>query len=64
MRGIRPPAVREEKSPLWDFKGVDTATDAIVSNCLEYDDYCVSRRETVNSDEEQPNVSGEYYMSK
>jgi len=25
VRGIRPPAVREEKSPMWDLMGVDTA---------------------------------------
>jgi hypothetical protein len=25
VRGIRPPAVRVEKSPMWDFMGVDTA---------------------------------------
>ena len=30
VRGIRPPAVREEKSPVWDLIGVDTDTEAIV----------------------------------
>jgi hypothetical protein len=25
VKGIRPPAVRVEKSPVWDFIGVDTA---------------------------------------
>ena len=25
VKGIRPPAVRVEKSPMWDFIGVDTA---------------------------------------
>ena len=25
VKGMRPPAVRVEKSPLWDFMGVDTA---------------------------------------
>ena len=25
VKGMRPPAVREEKSPVWDFIGVDTA---------------------------------------
>jgi hypothetical protein len=25
VKGIRPPAVREEKSPMWDLMGVDTA---------------------------------------
>lgn len=37
VKGMRPPAVREEKSPLWDLRGVDTAADAIVSDCLVYD---------------------------
>jgi hypothetical protein len=30
VRGIRPPAVLEEKSPWWLFTGVDTVTEAIV----------------------------------
>jgi hypothetical protein len=42
VRGIRPPAVREEKRPLWDLSGVDTATDAIVSVCMMYDSRVVS----------------------
>lgn len=32
VRGIRPPAVREEKSPLWDLIGVDTVAVAIVND--------------------------------
>jgi len=30
VRGIRPPAVRVEKRPWWDFRGVDTDADAIL----------------------------------
>jgi hypothetical protein len=30
VRGIRPPAVREENMPVWDLIGVDTAAVAIV----------------------------------
>jgi hypothetical protein len=30
VSGMRPPAVRVEKSPLWDFFGVDTEILAIV----------------------------------
>ncbi len=34
VRGIRPPAVREEKSPAWDLRGVDTvAAVAILKRC-------------------------------
>jgi hypothetical protein len=38
VRGIRPPAVRVLKSPLWDLIGVDTVADAMVmsdSVCIE-----------------------------
>lgn len=31
VRGMRPPAVREEKSPVWDLRGVDTEAVAILS---------------------------------
>ena len=30
LRGIRPPAVLEEKSPWWLFTGVDAVTEAMV----------------------------------
>jgi hypothetical protein len=33
VRGIRPPAVREEKSPVWDLRGVDTDAVAMVADC-------------------------------
>ena len=39
VKGIRPPAVREEKSPMWDFMGVDTAV-AI----LQYRGYDLGRK--------------------
>lgn len=31
VRGMRPPAVREEKSPVWDLRGVDTEGVAILT---------------------------------
>lgn len=36
VKGIRPPAVREEKSPLWDLRGVETDAVAMI------DDYCAA----------------------
>lgn len=39
VKGIRPPAVREEKSPMWDLMGVDTAV-AI----LQYRGYDLGRK--------------------
>lgn len=32
VKGIRPPAVRVLKSPLWDLMGVDTAAEAMLPN--------------------------------
>jgi hypothetical protein len=43
VRGIRPPAIRVEKRPLWDLRGVDTAADAIVSDYLMNNSRVVSR---------------------
>lgn len=39
VSGKRPPAVREEKSPVWDLSGVDTEGVAI------WTDYAVSMSE-------------------
>jgi hypothetical protein len=53
VRGIRPPAVRDENSPVWDFRGVDTDTVAI-PNCYKQTviDLCIctNGRVEVNSD--------------
>ena len=37
VRGIRPPAVREEKSPLWDLSGVDTDAVAMMIDSDGYE---------------------------
>ena len=54
VKGIRPPAVREEKSPAWDLRGVETDAVAMTDECAA----AVSMFRTSDDDGEAPAKRG------
>ncbi len=55
VRGIRPPAVREENIPIWDFIGVDTAVAIVQYQGM----ISVERQVNVSIDDKRFGISNE-----
>jgi hypothetical protein len=60
VNGIRPPAVRVEKSPAWDFMGVDTAVAIVAISGM----ISVERQINVSIDDKRFGISNELQESQ
>jgi hypothetical protein len=60
VNGIRPPAVRVEKSPAWDFMGVDTAVAIVAISGM----ISVERQINVSIDDKRFVISNELQESQ